>query len=92
MDTTRILEVVGCAGVRARAGRALGSVACRVFGAAVGLAMIAAPAAAQAQDLLPPQNKDGIEGRAWISGLVLLMLIAMVQFAAFMKTKRGHQD
>lgn len=64
----------------------------RVFGAVGGLVLIAAPAAAQAQRLLPPENKDGIDGRAWISGLVLLVVLAMVLFGAFLKTKRGHQD
>ena len=64
----------------------------RFVGAAVGLAMIVGPAAAQAQQLLPPENKEGIKGKAWISGAVLLLVLAMVAFAAFMKTKRTHED
>ena len=50
----------------------------RVFGAVAGLALIAVPAMAQAQSLKPPENKDGIDGRAWISGFVLLLVLGMV--------------
>lgn len=64
----------------------------RLVGAAIGLAMIVGPAAAQAERLLPPENKDGIKGKGFISSAVLLLVLAMVVFAAFMKTKRTHED
>jgi len=54
--------------------------------------MIVGPAAAQVERLLPPENKDGIKGKGFISAAVLLLVLAMVVFAAFMKTKRTHED
>jgi len=64
----------------------------RLVGSAIGLAMIVGPAAAQVERLLPPENKDGIKGKGFISAAVLLLVLAMVVFAAFMKTKRTHED
>lgn len=59
-----------------------------------GLALLAsaAPVIAQADQLLPPENKDGIKGRGWTAGFITLLLLALVVVASFLKTKRGHQD
>ena len=52
----------------------------------------AAPVIAQADQLLPPENKDGIKGRGWTAGFITLLLLALVVVASFLKSKRGHQD
>jgi hypothetical protein len=70
----------------------LSGLASRAVSAGVVLAMAAGPALAQAQDLLPPENKEGIKGRAFISGFAALLLVALVLAGAFLKSKRGHQD
>ncbi|MBZ0171835.1 MAG: hypothetical protein K8E66_05600 [Phycisphaerales bacterium] len=56
------------------------------------LAVAAAEAAAQQQRLVPPENNDGIEGKPWITGFVMLILLAVVLVGTFLKSKRGHQD
>ena len=58
----------------------------------LGLMVSAAPALAQAGQLLPPENEDGIKGKTWISGFVTILLLALVVVASFLKTKRGHED
>lgn len=55
-------------------------------------ALMVGSAAAQSAELLPPENKDGIKGAVWTSGFITLLLISLVFFAGFLKTKRGHQD
>ena len=63
-------------------------------GAVAALALLATvgPALAQAEQLLPPENKTGIKGKAWTSGFITILLLAVVLVGAFLKTKRGHQD
>ena len=64
----------------------------RVWIGAVALLASAAPVLAQAEQLLPPENKDGIKGMTWRAGCVTVLLLVLVVVAAFLKTKRGHQD
>ena len=64
----------------------------RVWIGASALLASAAPVLAQAEQLLPPENKDGIKGRGWTAGFITLLLLALVVVASFLKTKRGHQD
>ena len=70
---------------------------CRVLRSQAALGVLAlmsacAPALAQSDRLLPPENKPGIDGRPWISGFIMLVLLALVLVGAFLKSKRGHQD
>lgn len=55
------------------------------------LAGIAAEAAAQ-QRLVPPKNESGIDGRPWLTGFAMIVVLALVVVGAFLKAKRGHQD
>lgn len=64
----------------------------RVYVCLLALLASAAPVMAQAEQLLPPENKDGIKGKTWMAGFITLLLLALVVVAAFLKTKRGHQD
>jgi hypothetical protein len=57
-----------------------------------GLAFFAAEALAQAERLTPPENASGIKGKPWLTGFVLLIVVAVVGVGAFLKSKRGHQD
>ena len=70
----------------------LSRLASRAAVGALALLVTAGPALAQAQQLLPPENKEGIKGKAFISGFVAILLLALVLVGAFLKTKRGHQD
>ncbi|USN97903.1 MAG: hypothetical protein H6810_06825 [Phycisphaeraceae bacterium] len=79
--------------VAARWGAGLWSVAPpRVAAALTTLAFAAAEVAAQQQRLVPPKNEDGIKGKPWLTGFVMLVLLAVVLVGAFLKSKRGHQD
>lgn len=81
---------------RAPASRRLSSVllnaSARVYVGAAALLVSAGPALAQAQQLLPPENEDGIKGKTWMSGFITLLLLSLVVSASFLKSKRGHQD
>lgn len=63
-------------------------------GAVAALTLLATvgPALAQAEQLLPPENKEGIKGKPFLSGLIAILLVSAVLTGAFLKTKRGHQD
>lgn len=64
----------------------------RLAAFAVVVAGLVADAAAQQQRLVPPKNNDGIDGRPWMTGFVMLIVLALVLVGAFLKAKRGHQD
>lgn len=52
----------------------------------------AASTAVAQQRMVPPENNDGITGKPWLTGFVMLVLLAVVLVGAFLKSKRGHQD
>lgn len=59
---------------------------------AFGLLVFAGEVAAQVERLAPPENNSGIKGKPWLTGFVMLLLVAVVGLGAFLKSKRGHQD
>jgi hypothetical protein len=69
-----------------------GWLASRAAPAVMLVAVSAGQAFAQTEQLLPPENKAGINGKVWTSGLITVLLLALVCVGAFLKTKRGHQD
>lgn len=63
----------------------------RAATAAMTLALFTAGASAQAR-LNAEQLKLDLDGKPWITGFVSVLLLAIVGVAAFLKSKRGHQD
>lgn len=74
-----------------QADRPSGRLGVRLSACAVVVGALVCQAAGQT-GLVPPENNSGIDGKPWLTGFVMILLVGLVGVGAFLKSKRGHQD